>query len=295
MNPVRYGSAADVTARMPSPKIWADCPVLQFQADPAKGIHLFDDFKNSIIPVEGVCDGAGGALIYTDLAAGVANILGDINWYVYQETNKIADLVLEADDSGVLRLDTDGTDDDVVVITTGNNTAGLFNMPKKGERKKFWFEARFKVSTVTNTDLSFFVGLMQVGQAADGTPLGAAPTAPADVDYLGFFVAEADGNDLTIIYNRKTATEGTPQSDTGEITITADTYVRVGFRLDVDTDKIHVYADGVDQGADAEIDITSANFPYDTDLDVVIAITSGAAGADSDRMLIDWVRIAQEY
>lgn len=287
MNPVRFGSASDVVARMPSPKIWADCPVLQFQADPAKGFFLFDDFKNSTVSLVGDSD--------TALASGRVTIAGDINWYGYIESDVLVDVALQADDSGVLMLDCDGDDDDVRVITTGNNVAGVINMPTKGERKKFWFECRFKTSTITDTDMPIFVGLMAPGQAADGGPLGAAPTAPADVDYLGFFVAEADGDDLTIIYNRNTATAGTPQSDTGEITLAVDTWIRVGFRLDVSTDKIHVYVNGVDQGADAEIDISSANFPYDIDMDVVIALTEGAAGGNGDNLKIDWVRVAQEY
>ena len=160
-------------------------------------------------------------------------------------------------------------------------------------QKKFWFEVRFKVNTITDTDLSFFVGLHQPGLLADGVPLGAAPTAPADNDYLGFFVAEADGNDLTIIYNEAAA--GTAQSDTGEITLVADTFVRVGFRLDVNEDKIRVYANGVDQGDDAAIDISSVNFPSNTNMTPMIVLTSGAAGADGDKITVDWVRVAQEY
>jgi len=30
-------------------------------------------------------------------------------------------------------------------------------------------------------------------------------------------------------------------------------------------------------------------------MDIVFALTSGAAGEDGDNMKIDWVRVAQEY
>lgn len=279
MSIANFGSANAVVARMPSPKIWRDCPVLQMLHDPAMGFHKFDDFKNSVI---------------TALATDTNQICGDINWRAISETDAAADLVLNADDSGVLQIQTDGTDQDVHAITTGNNTAGILNTPKKGERKKFWFEARFKVNTITDGDIGLFIGLAQPGQMADGAGVfGADAAALADVDYLGFAILEGDGDDLTIVYNE--ATSGTAQSDTGEITIAADTWYRVGFRLDVEEDKLHVYVDGVDQGADAEIDITTVNFPSDTDMDVIISLVGGSGAADGDEVEIDWVRFSQEY
>lgn len=288
MSVVNYKQASAVNSRGPSPIIWADCPVVTFLNDPSKGIHYFDDFKNSIVQKE--------TASATDLTSGVGHILGDMNWYAYIESSKLVDCAIGADDDGHLLLDSDGTDDDVNVIVHGDNVIAQIRSPKEGETKKFWFETRLKVKTVTNTDLSWFVGLMQPGQAADGTPLGAAPTAPADVDYFGYFVAEADGNDATLIYNE--ATSGTAQSDTGEATIVADTFTRLGMKLHIDgrTIKMRFYQDGVDLGDDAAIDLSDSdvNWPGDTDMCVTIALTSGAAGADADSMTVDWVRVAQE-
>ena len=279
MNPVRFGSVSDVVARMPSPKIWADCPVLQFKADPAKGIYLFDDFKNSV---------------GTALATDTAQLLGDINWLTISETDDAADLVLKADDNGILKLECDASDQDVHAITTGNNTAGIIRTPLKGEGKKFWFEARINVSTITTGDIGVFVGLAQPGEMKDaGGVFGGDAAALAGVDYLGFAILEGDGDDVTIVYNEAGA--GAAQSDTGEIAIAVDTFIRIGFRLDVSTDKIHVYLNGVDQGADAEIDIDSVNFPSDTDMDVIIVLVGGTGVGDGDHLEIDWVRVAQEY
>ena len=280
MSNIAHGSADAVVARMPSPKIWADCPVLQILADPAKGIHLFDDFKNSVA---------------TALATDTAQLLGGINWYTVSETDDADDLVLKADDNGVLKLEVDGTDGDMHIIATGNNTAGIIRTPKKGERKKFWFEARINVSTITDGDLGVFVGLTQPGQAVGGAGVFTADAAALGaVDYLGFAILEGDGNDVTIVYNEAGA--GAAQSDSGEIAVSAaDAWMRLGLRLDIDTDKIHVYFDGVDQGADAEIDISTINFPSDTDMDVIIVLIGGTNDADGDHMEIDWVRVAQEY
>ena len=279
MSIIRYGAPEAVFARMPSPKIWSDCPVTLFDADPAKGVHFFDDFKNT---------SRGKALENTSLL----QIAGDINWYGYTDGD-LTDLILTADDSGVLKIDQDGTNDDIVGIVTGDNLTGIIRSPLKGERKRFWFETRFQVSTITNTDLSFFIGLMEPGKLSSGSPLGAAPTAPGAFDYFGFFVAEADGDDLTIIYREPGA--GTAQSDTGKITLTAGSYVRVGFRLDVSEDKLRVYVDGVDLGDSVAIDISTINFPSNTNMDVYFVITSGAAGGDGDHLLVDWIRVAQEY
>ncbi len=287
MSVVKYGSAAQPVSRGPSPIIWADCPVNSFLNDPGKGIHLFDDFTNSGIELEEAARGAW--------TGGIGKIISDINWYGFTETALVADVALQADDEGVLMLDTDGSDDDTVGITSGDNVQGIIRSPKVGELKKFWFEVRIKVNTITNTDLSWFVGLMEPGKLSNGSPLGAAPTAPADVDYFGFFVAEADGDDLTIIHNEAGA--GVAQSVTGQITLEADTYVRIGIKLDTRTSKIRFYKDGVDLGDDAAISIgtTNANWPGDTNMDVMITATSGALGENGDNLKIDWVRVAQEY
>ena len=277
MSNIAHGATSAVIARMPSPSIWADCPVLQILADPAKGVHLFDDFKNSV---------------GTALATDTAQLCGDINWLTISETDDADDLVLKADDSGILKLECGaGSDQDIHAITTGNNTAGIIRTPKKGERKKFWFEARINVSTITTGDIGVFVGLAQPGQMADGAGVFGGDAAALDaVDYLGFAILEGDGDDVTIVYNEAGA--GAAQSDSGEIAVSAaDVWMRLGLRLDIDTDKIHVYLDG----ADAEIDISTINFPSDTDMDVILVLAAGTSVADADHLEIDWVRVAQEY
>ncbi len=290
MSIVKYGTAEAVpSTRAPSPIIWRDCPVGDFAQDPSKGSHMFDDFRNSGIELEEAARSAW--------TGGIGKILGDINWYGFTETALVADVALQADDEGVLMLDTDGTDDDTVGITSGDNVVGAWRSPKVGELQKLWFECRVKVNTITNTDLSWFIGLMEPGKLSNGSPLGAAPTAPADVDYVGFFVAEADGDDLTVIFNEASA--GTAQSTTGLITLAADTYVRIGFKVTTNDSsiKIRFFKDGVDLGDAAAVDIstTNANWPGDTNMDVMITATSGATGEDGDNLKIDWVRIAQEF
>ncbi len=125
---VRYGTDDNTNSRGPSPSIWKDCPIQAYKEDPGKGIYQFDDFKNSVVNQE-----EAGRSAFT---GGIGFVYGDINWQAYTETALIADVALQADDDGVLMLDTDGTDDDVVGITGGDNTVGVFRSPLEGEEKR---------------------------------------------------------------------------------------------------------------------------------------------------------------
>lgn len=286
MSVVKYGAAEAVVARGPSPKIWADCPVLQLVADPSKGFYLWDDFKNSVVSKE--------TASASDFTSSVGRVESDIEWYCFSESTKLTEVALQDDDDGVLHVAQDGSDQDVTAIITGFNAANYFHMPLKGERKKFWFEARLKWSSITDAEMGTFIGFNEKGEAANALGGFAGDAAALDTgnDYLGFAVLQGDGNDLTIVHFEAGA--GTAQSTTGEITLTADTYVRVGFRLDVDADKIRVYADGVDLGDDAAIDITSSNFPSNTDLSILVSVL-GASGTAAANIKLDWIRFAQEY
>ena len=276
MNPVKFGSAADVVTRMPSPKIWADCPILQFEADPAKGFYLFDDFKNSVNIAKGTK---------------ISQIGGDINWYAHAEGDDAADISLNANDDGVLDLVVD-TDSHVTAITTGNLTAGIIRLPKKGERKRFWFETRLQVSSVTANAIGFFVGLAQPGLAADTDVFGGDCAAlAASIDYLGFCSLQADSTGLDVVYLE--GSSGTAQAPADVTTLAALTWVRLGMRLDVSEDKIKCYVDGVYAGDTYDIDISSINFPSNTDVDVLIDLCGGSGGGGY--MLVDWVRVAQDY
>ena len=278
MNPVRFGSAADVVARMPSPKIWADCPILQFEADPAKGIHLFDDFKNSVEMAKGTK---------------VGQLAGDINWYTHTQGDGDSDITLNANDDGVLDLVAD-TADHVTAICTGNLTAGIIRSPKKGERKRFWFEARIQINTIVADDIGFFVGLAQPGLAADSDVFGGdAGALAASLDYFGFASLEGDSTGLDLVYLE--GGSGTAQAVADIHTLAATTWVRLGMRLDVSEDKIKCYVNGVYAGDTYDIDISSANFPSNTDMDVLIDFVAGSGTGGSDYMLVDWVRVAQEY
>jgi hypothetical protein len=276
------------SGRGPSPKIWNSVEVQELMQQAGKGNIVFEDFKNSAVLQE-----EAGRSAWT---GGIGHVVGDINFQGYTETALIADVALQADNDGVLMLDTDGTDDDVVGITGGDNTCGVFRSPEEGVRKAFYYEARIAVSTITDGDLSVFVGLMEPGKLSDGSPLGAAG-ALADVDYIGFHITEANGDAVSVVYNE--AASGTAQTDDAGVTLVAATYVRLGFKVEILglSMKVRFFVDGVDLGNDLAVDISSsdANWPGATDMDIMICATSGANGTDGDNVKVDWVRVAEQF
>ncbi len=292
MSEVIYGSPNAEPTRGPSPSIWKDCPVNSFLNNPGSGYHYFDDFKNSVITKETAHS--------TDFTSSIGFSRGDINWYLFCETTKLVDLSIPQNDEGVLQFLNDTSDQDVACAVSGNNEQGLFNTPKVGETKGFWFEARFKVSGIAVAAAhGVFVGLAGVGQAANakGAFDGDAAALGA-IDYVGFAILEGDQDDLIVAYNEAGA--GTAQSSTGVAdALVADTYVRAGFKLVAKgiSTEIRFFIDGVDLGDDVAVDVssTNANWPGDTDLDLCLSLVGGSAAVSDESLIVDWVRVAGEY
>jgi len=282
MSTVRFGPAAAVVGRMPSPIIWNDCPVGRIAADPAVGKHLFDDFHSGVI-------------------AGSTIVKGQPNgWTCYAESNDVADCATQANDEGWLLIQSDGTDADVTALTGGENLCGAWKTPTagQGDIKKLWFEARIKVVTITDSDQGCFVGLSAPGEAKNaGGGMAAGGASMSDIDHIGFAQLSGDCDDFIIAYNE--ATSGTAQTSTGVITLVADTWVRVGFKVVTKGQGTYVqfYADGVYLGAATDINLTvaNANFPGATDMDILLSTVTESGGADGDGIYVDWVRVAQEY
>jgi hypothetical protein len=235
----------------------------------------------------------------TDFVAGVGSVLGDINWYAYCESDKLADVAIQVDNDGVLLLQNDGTDADVTAITTGNNVAGRFKTPKAGGAvRQLWFETRVKFVSITDSDGGAFIGLSQPGEAKDaGGAMAAGGASLSDVDYIGFAQLSGDGDKLIYGYNE--ATSGTAQSGTATV-LAAATWYRLGFKVTRTKDgagEVRFFVDGVDLGDAVAIDIsgTNANFPGDTDMDALLAYVGESGVADADGIYVDWVRVAEEY
>lgn len=289
---VRYKTADNILARGPSPSIWADCPIQEFQENPGKGIHVFDDFRNSIVLKE--------TASASNFTSSIGRVGGDINWYSFVETTELVDLSIPQNDIGVLQFLGDTSDQDVNCSVTGFNVQGIIRTPKVGEQKRFWYEARVKVSTIdTASALGMFIGLAEPGQAANSKGVFAGDAAALDgsADYIGFAILEGDQDDIIVAYNEAGA--GSPQSTSGLITPVANTYVRLGIKLVIlgISAKIRFFANGVDLGDSVAVDVsaTNVNWPGDTDMDLVLSLVTGSGGGSDDALSVDWVRYAQEF
>ena len=264
---VDYKTASAVLATRPSPIIWADCPVIDFLRDPGKGFHFFDDFLT--------------------LSCQDATTEGGTLWYLFIASG--GSVALDDGETGILNMDLGATDNEEVTIVTGDNTTGLI-VPADGSTKKWWFEARFALGTITNANQACFLGLTEEGQAAATKPMEDDGThAMNDIDHVGFHVDGADGDGLNFVWR---LSGQTAQSTADVATISAvDTYYRVGMKYEPQDNKVHVFVNGVENTSAAFL-MSHASAPADN---LAVCIAVKADGGTPDNMAVDWVRVAAEY
>jgi hypothetical protein len=191
----------------------------------------------------------------------------DFDYYVagdwtVTETDANATQALTDGDGGLLLITNTAADDDLVALQ------------KKGESfrfatgKKLFFEARFKVSDATQSDV--VMGL----QITDTTPLDVTD---------GVFFIKADGSTSVSLLVEKNNTATTTAS---VATMANDTFVRLGFYSD-GVAQIQYFVNGVLGGASV-----TTNLPDDEDMTVSFAIQNGEAVAKT--MTVDYVFVAKE-
>lgn len=266
--PVAFGSA---TGRGPSPEIWNDCPVLDYQLNSELGFHVFDDLQSGIVVAANKSVSEVAALNTTGA------------WAAFTLTGT-AISTLATDIHGVVTL-TVTTDEDAdcrVAYPQNIETAGMFSFVVG---KKLWMETRVKVDNVTNAKMNTFIGFMKESQMATGELIAVAGGVTADVPYVAFRQNEADGAAWRTHYN--TSGHSVVSDTAGVITINA------WHKLGIYSDGVRVYyfIDGV-QLADSVL-LSASNFPNGEELGFYFGIV--AASADSIVGSIDWLRVAQEY
>jgi len=183
------------------------------------------------------------------------------NWTV-TETQAGATQALTDGDGGLLLITNTAADDDLV------------SLQKVGESyrfasgKKLFFEARFKVSDATQSDL--VIGL----QITDTTPLDVTD---------GVFFIKADGAATVNLLVEK---NNTATTSSAIATMANDTFIRLGFYYDGDS-QIQYFVNGTLGGASV-----TTNLPDDEDLTVTFAIQNGEAVAKT--MTVDYIFVAKE-
>ncbi len=266
--PVAYGTAA---GRGPSPLIWDDCPVLDFELNPQLGAHFFDDLTDGIVVAAAQSVSAAAAL----------NTTGDFAAFTLTGC-VISTLATDVHGVVALTITTDEDADGRIAYPQNIEKAGMFSFVAG---KKFWMEARVKVDNVTNDKINLFCGLSEEAQMATDELMDVAGGGMKDVTYVGFKIEQADGDQWQTQYN--TAGHTVLSATAGTITI--NSYSKLGIYSDGET--ISFYIDGV-LLADS-VQISAANFPNGEEVGFYFAINS--ASATTIVASIDWVRIAQEY
>jgi hypothetical protein len=176
-------------------------------------------------------------------------------------------------DAGATQALTDG-DGGLLLITNTAADNDLVSLQKKGESFRFesgkalFFEARFKVSDATQSDV--VIGL----QITDTTPLDVSD---------GVFFIKADGAATVNFLVEKNNTATTASSIA---TMADDTYIRLGFYYD-GSSAVQYFVNGTYTGSSV-----TTNLPDDEDMTVTIAIQNGEAVAKT--MTVDYVYVAKE-
>jgi hypothetical protein len=176
-------------------------------------------------------------------------------------------------DAGATQALTDG-DGGLLLITNTAADNDLVSLQKKGESFRFesgkalFFEARFKVSDATQSDV--VIGL----QITDTTPLDVTD---------GVFFIKADGAATVDFRVEKNNTATTASA---MATMANDTYIRLGFYYD-GSSAVQYFVNGTYTGSSV-----TTNLPDDEDMTVTIAIQNGEAAAKT--MTVDYVYVAKE-
>ena len=184
-----------------------------------------------------------------------------------------ADWTVTETDAGATQALADG-DGGLLLITNTAADNDLVSLQKKGESFRFesgkalFFEARFKVSDATQSDV--VIGL----QITDTTPLDVTD---------GVFFIKADGAATVDFRVEKNNTATTASA---VATMANDTYIRLGFYYD-GISAVQYFVNGSIAGSSV-----TTNLPDDEDMTITIAIQNGEAVAKT--MTVDYVYVAKE-
>jgi len=183
------------------------------------------------------------------------------NWTV-TETQAGATQALADGDGGLLLLTNSAADDDLCALQKVGESYRF------AAGKQLFFEARFKVSDATQSDV--VMGL----QITDTTPLDVSD---------GVFFIKPDGAATVnfLVEKNNTATTASAVA-----TMVDDTFIRLGFWYD-GVASVYYFVNGVLGGKSA-----TTNLVDDEDLTVSFAIQNGEAAAKT--MTVDYIFVAKE-
>lgn len=257
----------DATSRGPSQNLWKDAPDIAYLMNqPTAGWYIWDDFCGFRTATN-----VGAAEAYW---ANGFTLFGDAT----------ADVSSESDErGGVITIDTDADNESVAI---GSMVTPFQIDQNLGD---LWFEARIKTSTIADTKHGFFLGLADSTALANAVPLTTAD-ALADLNLVGFWRREADGDYVDTVYKADGVTAVTVKADAQ--VLVADTFIKLGMRYDAIGQVLKFYVNGTALADSKDIPAADGtDFPNDVRLRFVFALQAAAASPGSAS--IDWVRCIQ--
>lgn len=269
---VAYRDKSDTTVG-PSPIIWAT--VDNQLHNVGDWIHMYEDF----VGFRGTVSSNVGQ--YTGKSGG---------WISYEDTS--TSLAVQATKHGELKYTGTTTDNVEAWLQYGDTTEASFIISDTAaDKHNLYFETRIKVDAVTDSTKGWFCGLMQETRAVADTITDAG--ALADVDFIGFHQPEADGDGIDFVYQKN---GGAVQTIVSDITLTAATYIKLGFVVDwhkhVAAERITIYADGAAQTSFVtDTNIAAATFPDGEEMSPIFGVKQATNA--SHPVYCSFIRCAQ--
>jgi hypothetical protein len=208
---------------------------------------------------------------------------------------QIADTVT---DKGLIQLAIDGNlANDEAILQWGRGLGAPFQLANND----LVFETRLRVSAITAARWSWAVGLAAVGAGAtDGLFIDTTGLV-VDTSFLGFSHLSAEGADVDGAFRNQGQVyqDGATRTKLNAlVSLTANTFVKLGFRYRAVPQTVEWFVNGVLAGTAAvparltQTEIRSALFPSSALLTPVIAIKD-IAGTAALNMQVDWIACAQ--
>ena len=240
-----------------SPVIWNDCPRLQMMLDPTIGIMASDFFQTvqaTGFPYE--ISGTNGTFTAVASAPGTALLLAT------------------------------GTDNDEAHIAYNADVGGLITC---NASKKWWFEARVKLSQAT-AEGGVLVGLLEQAASQDAIMATNSMILTATLDYIGFQIVEASATALTW----RTINQLASRTAINEAAYPASTsYIKLGMKSVPNAAgtlaTVTFYVNGV--ALPDTVTTAGTNFPLNVTLIPQFGIKTGKSAAFS--MTLNWWSAAQ--
>lgn len=271
------------TSRGPSQALWKGCPWMDMIEDPGIGMAFFDDFLQVGLITSPTTEAALVGTGYSGFGSSGATIVSG------------------AVHGGVIAL-TEATDNEAVFMKAEGHPFQI-----SASKGKLWFEARVKVSAITDNQIGFILGLMDTSAMTVNVPLSTAnPPVLDGCNYVGFWGREEDAGAVSSAYfaDGTTYAAGTNLISSGGAAATAvhqfvaDTYVKLGMVFDPNdkdgANLLSFYVNGVRHATTKTVpNDTGTDFPADVTLSPIVGHRLGAS--TSSVTTIDWWRCAQLF